>query len=39
MGEAATIVALLLACLVALILVLLARREADATRTRAQQYV
>ena len=35
MGEAAIIVALLLACLVALVLVLLARREAAATRAQA----
>lgn len=35
MGEAAIIVALLLACLVALVLVLLARREAAATRDQA----
>ena len=35
MGEVAIIIALLLACLVALILVLLARREADVTRQRA----
>ena len=39
MGEVAIIVALLLACLVALILVLLARREADATRKQALQDV
>lgn len=35
MGEVAIIIALLLACLVALILVLLARREASATRQQA----
>ena len=35
MGEAAIIVALLLACLVALLLVLLARREATVTRAQA----
>lgn len=36
-GEAATIVALLLACLVALVLVLLARREAEQTRRQATE--
>lgn len=35
MGEAAVVIVLLLSCLVALILVLLARREATATRARA----
>jgi ribonuclease Y len=39
MGEIAIIIALLLACLVALILVLIARREADATRKQALQDV
>lgn len=37
MGEVAVIVALLLTCLVALVLVLLARREAAATRKRADE--
>ena len=37
MGEIAVIVALLLTCLVALILVLLARREAGSTRQRANE--
>jgi ribonuclease Y len=39
MGEAVIIIALLLACLVALILVLLARREASATREQAVEDV
>jgi len=38
-GETATILVLLLACLVALVLVLLARREAAVARTRASQDV
>lgn len=39
MGEAATVLVLLFACLIALVLVLLARREAAATRTQAAQDV